>query len=137
MLGYPSITSSDSLGNNARDVKSGHRNAVGGSASILVTWQAVPTMGPRGVYHIYLAQADEFSSSRLGDAKSSLNPLRKQRRWSEHSVSGSQNSTVVNNLRTGQPYFLLMYAQNKHGRSPRSALCFFRTAEGEFLLNFK
>ncbi|VUZ40579.1 unnamed protein product, partial [Hymenolepis diminuta] len=99
MSGYPSMSSSDSLPSSIWDGKSGHSDGAG-SASILVTWHSVPTVGPRGMYHIYLALADEFTSSRQGSSKSALNAMRKQRTWSEHSVSGGQNSTVVHNLRT-------------------------------------
>ncbi|KAM7537812.1 hypothetical protein Aperf_G00000062568 [Anoplocephala perfoliata] len=126
MSGYPSSTLDDSVG--IRDGKGG-RNIDGGSASILVTWHSVPAVGPRGLYHLYLAPADEFTSAR--GSKSASNLVGFQRRWDEHSVSGSQNSTVVHNLLTGQPYFLLMSARNRHGRSPLSSLCFFRTADAD------
>lgn len=131
MSGYPS-SSPDSPDESVgiRDAKGG-RNIDGSSASILVTWHSVPTVGPRGLYHLYLAPADEFTTPRGSKLASSL--IGGQRRWDEHSVSGSQNSTVVHNLLTGQPYFLLMSAQNRHGRSPISSLCFFRTADGVFL----
>lgn len=132
MSGYPSMSSSDSLSNSIWDGKRDHSDDAG-SASILVTWHSVPTVGPRGMYHIYLALADEFTSSRQSSSKSTLNAMRKQRTWSEHSISGGQNSTVVHNLRTGQPYFLLMSAQNRHGRSPLSSLSFFRTADGKWI----
>ncbi|VDO02748.1 unnamed protein product [Rodentolepis nana] len=128
MSGYPSLPSADSLSNGIRNSKREDT----GSASILVTWHSVPTVGPRGIYHVYLTPADEFTSSRRSsNSETALNAMHKQRRWSEHSIPGGQNSTVVHHLRTGQPYFLLMSAQNRHGRSPLSSLSFFRTADGK------
>ena len=100
------------------------------SASILVTWQRVPSVGPRGTYHIYITPAADFMAAQ----KNALAKHQRQQRqssWSEYSVSGGQNSTVVHNLRSGEAYFLLMNAQNRFGPSPLSAFSFFRTADGK------
>ncbi|VDM30580.1 unnamed protein product [Hydatigera taeniaeformis] len=100
----------------------------GGGASILVNWQGVATVGMRGLYHLYILPVEEFDAPRTHEWPQHRSP---RRQWSEHSVSGAQNSTVLHNLRTGQPYVLVMSAQNRFGRSPLSSLCFFRTADAD------
>uniref|UniRef100_A0A5K3EXG5 Protein-tyrosine-phosphatase n=1 Tax=Mesocestoides corti TaxID=53468 RepID=A0A5K3EXG5_MESCO len=86
-------------------------STVNPTASILITWKG--TTSPRGFYHIYLTP-DVFTTNR--------------RQWSQHTVSGQQNSTVLHNLRTNQPYFLIMSAHNRHGTSSPSPVFAFKTA---------
>ncbi|VDD74751.1 unnamed protein product [Mesocestoides corti] len=88
-------------------------STVNPTASILITWKG--TTSPRGFYHIYLTP-DVFTTNR--------------RQWSQHTVSGQQNSTVLHNLRTNQPYFLIMSAHNRHGTSSPSPVFAFKTAGG-------
>ncbi|EUB61910.1 peptide (FMRFamide/neurokinin-3)-like receptor [Echinococcus granulosus] len=117
MTGY--LTPPDSLGDNG-----GSRDG----ASILVNWHGVAEVGARGLYHLYISPADEFGAPRTRGWSQQRSP---RRQWSKHAVSGGQNSTVLHNLRTGQPYLLVMSAQNRFGRSPLSSLCFFRTADAD------
>ncbi|KAL5962140.1 hypothetical protein TSMEX_010140 [Taenia solium] len=99
-----------------------------GGASILVNWQGVAAVGARGLYHLYISPADEFGEQRTREWSQQRSP---RRHWSKHAVPGGQNSTVLHNLRTSQPYLLVMSAQNRFGRSPLSSPCFFRTADAD------
>lgn len=117
MTGY--LTPPDSMGSNGGS---------SGGASILVNWQGVAALGAHGLYHLYISPADEFGAQRTREWSQHRSP---RRQWSEHEVPGGQNSTVLHNLRTSQPYLLVMSAQNRFGRSPLSSLCFFRTADGK------
>ena len=101
-------------------------------ASILVTWQSVAAVGVRGVYNIYLKPIEDIGTFQ----RQYRGGQRQDRRWDRHEAPGRQKSKVLQNLRTGQPYFLVMDAQNRYGRSPYSELCFFRTADGEFARHF-
>ncbi|KAL5109661.1 hypothetical protein TcWFU_000266 [Taenia crassiceps] len=115
MTGY--LTPLDSMGSNGGS---------SGGASILVSWQGVAAVGARGLYHLYISPVDEFGAQRTREWSQQRSP---RRQWSEHVVPGGQNSTVLHNLRTSQPYLLVMSAQNRFGRSPLSSLCLFRTAD--------
>ena len=108
------------------DPMSGKDDGEGG-ASILVNWENVEVVGTRGFYNIYLKPFDDLSVTQ----RQYRGGQRQDRRWDRHEVPGRQNSMVLHNLRPGQPYFLVMDAQNRFGRSPYSELCSFRTADSE------